>query len=150
MNLPLNIDWQQILLHFLNFAILAFGLYMLLYKPIKAFMDKRAKYYEDIDKNANEKMEQIKSLETEYNSKISNLETEIKERKLAAEELISSQTQKELELAHTEANRIVAEAKAEGQAEKEKIIASSKKEIVELAIQASDKILKEQGKKDGK
>ena len=148
MNLPLNIDWQQILLHFLNFAILAFGLYMLLYKPIKAFMDKRAKYYEDIDKNANEKIQQLKSLEAEYDAKISNLEAEIKEKKLAAEESISIQTQKELDLARAESNRIISEAKAEGQAEKEKIIASSKKEIVELAVLASDKILKEQGKKD--
>ena len=148
MNLPLNIDWQQILLHFLNFAILAFGLYMLLYKPIKAFMDKRAKYYEDIDKSANEKIQQLKSLEAEYDAKISNLEAEIKEKKLAAEESISIQTLKELDLARAESNRIISEAKAEGQAEKEKIIASSKKEIVELAVLASDKILKEQGKKD--
>ena len=39
--MPLNIDWQQILLHLLNFAILAFGLYFLLYKPVKAFREKR-------------------------------------------------------------------------------------------------------------
>ena len=32
MNIPLNIDWQQILLHLLNFAILAGGLYLLLYR----------------------------------------------------------------------------------------------------------------------
>ena len=31
MNIPLNIDWQQILLHLLNFVILAGGLYLLLY-----------------------------------------------------------------------------------------------------------------------
>ena len=34
MNIPLNIDWQQILLHLLNFVILAGGLYLLLYKPV--------------------------------------------------------------------------------------------------------------------
>ena len=39
MNIPLNIDWQQILLHLLNFAILAGGLYLLLFKPVKAFME---------------------------------------------------------------------------------------------------------------
>ena len=32
MNIPLNIDWQQILLHVLNFVILFGGLYFLLYK----------------------------------------------------------------------------------------------------------------------
>ena len=30
MNIPLNIDWQQILLHLMNFVILAGGLYFLL------------------------------------------------------------------------------------------------------------------------
>ena len=39
--MPLNIDWQQILLHLLNFAILAGGLYFLLYAPVKSFMAKR-------------------------------------------------------------------------------------------------------------
>ena len=41
MNIPLNIDWQQILLHLLNFAILAGGLYLLLYKPVKAGISSR-------------------------------------------------------------------------------------------------------------
>ena len=45
-NIPLNIDWQQILLHLLNFAILAGGLYLLLYKPVKAFMAKREGWYQ--------------------------------------------------------------------------------------------------------
>ena len=43
---PLNIDWQQILLHLLNFVILFAGLYLLLYKPIKAFIQKRKAHYE--------------------------------------------------------------------------------------------------------
>ena len=41
MNIPLNIDWQQILLHFFNFSILVGGLYLLLFKPVKRFMEKR-------------------------------------------------------------------------------------------------------------
>ena len=41
--MPLNIDWQQILLHLLNFVILAGGLYFLLYKPVKNFMLARKK-----------------------------------------------------------------------------------------------------------
>ena len=45
MNIPLNIDWQQILLHLLNFSVLTLGLYLLLYKPVKNFMEERAEYY---------------------------------------------------------------------------------------------------------
>ena len=52
MNIPLNIDWQQILLHLLNFVILAGGLYLLLYKPVKAFMEKRQQYYQEQDAKA--------------------------------------------------------------------------------------------------
>lgn len=51
---PLNIDWQQILLHLLNFVILFAGLYLLLYKPVKAFMQKRREHYEKMDKDAEE------------------------------------------------------------------------------------------------
>lgn len=43
--MPLNIDWQQILLHLLNFTILAFGLYFLLYRPVRAYMKKREDAY---------------------------------------------------------------------------------------------------------
>ena len=45
MSIPLNIDWQQILLHLFNFAILAGGLYLLLYKPVKQFMEQREADY---------------------------------------------------------------------------------------------------------
>ncbi len=37
MGIPLNIDWQQILLHIFNLLILVGGLYLLLYKPVKDF-----------------------------------------------------------------------------------------------------------------
>ena len=57
MNIPLNIDWQQILLHLLNFAILAGGLYFLLYKPVKDFMDKRTAYYKEMDDQANARID---------------------------------------------------------------------------------------------
>lgn len=50
MNIPLNIDWQQILLHMLNFTILALGLFLVLYNPVKKFMQKRKEYYEEIEK----------------------------------------------------------------------------------------------------
>lgn len=38
MGVPLNIDWQQILLHVFNLIILTGGLYFLLYQPVTAFM----------------------------------------------------------------------------------------------------------------
>ena len=58
MGLPLNIDWQQILLHLFNFLILAGGLYLLLYKPVKQFMDKREQTYQAMNDAADQKARQ--------------------------------------------------------------------------------------------
>ena len=77
MNIPLNIDWQQIVLHLMNFAILAGGLYFLLYNPVKKFMAKRAEYYENMDKEANEKLESATIKEAEYQKHMEELEAEL-------------------------------------------------------------------------
>ena len=53
--MPLNIDWQQILLHLLNFVILFAGLWLLLYKPVRNFMQKRNEEYENRDAEAERK-----------------------------------------------------------------------------------------------
>ena len=45
--IPLNIDWRQILLHLFNLVILFLILYFLLYNPVKKFMEKRKKLYEE-------------------------------------------------------------------------------------------------------
>ena len=50
--MPLNIDWQQILLHLLNFVILFAGLWLLLYKPVRKFMQNRREHYEKTDAEA--------------------------------------------------------------------------------------------------
>ena len=59
MNIPLNIDWQQILLHFFNFSILVGGLYLLLFKPVKSFMEKREKHYADMEAAAESERQKI-------------------------------------------------------------------------------------------
>ena len=65
MNIPLNIDWQQILLHLLNFAILAGGLYLLLYKPVKAFLAKRERFYQDQADQAEKTRREAEALKAE-------------------------------------------------------------------------------------
>ncbi len=75
--LPLNIDWQQIMLHLFNFVILAGGLYILLYKPVKDFMEKRIKYYHDMDEAAQECQDKAIELKHEYEKKLTEANDEI-------------------------------------------------------------------------
>ena len=85
MNIPLNIDWQQILLHLLNFAILAGGLYLLLYKPVKAFMEQRQAYYQGIDTQAAEKLKDAERLEATYQAKLSSVDEAAARKRAAAQ-----------------------------------------------------------------
>lgn len=81
MNIPLNIDWQQILLHLMNFVILAGGLYFLLYKPVKAFMDKRAAYYQEQADQAAQTTQAAQQLKADYEARLSAADDEIREEK---------------------------------------------------------------------
>ncbi len=75
---PLNIDFQQILLHLLNVAILFAILYFLLYKPVKNFIDKRKQEYRDLDDAANSKMKEAEDLKEAYDAKLKQADDEIR------------------------------------------------------------------------
>ena len=82
--MPLNINFQQILLHMFNFVILAFGLYMLLYKPVVAFMKKREDHFADLEKQAQEAKSQAEATLAEYNAKLAGADEEIRQKNAAA------------------------------------------------------------------
>ena len=84
--MPLNINFQQILLHMFNFVILAFGLYMLLYKPVVAFMKKREDHFADLEKQAQEAKSQAEATLAEYNAKLAGADEEIRQKNAAAEQ----------------------------------------------------------------
>ncbi len=141
MSLPLNIDFQQILLHFLNFVILAFGLYFLLYKPVKDFMDKREKYYKDIDDKANSKNDDANKLYDEYKNKLANADREIEENRQAALKKVAEESQKTLDKAKEDASKIIEDAKVSAKKKHDEIISNANKDITELAIEATSKLV---------
>ena len=141
MNLPLNIDWQQILLHMFNLIILGFGLYLLLYKPVKTFMDKREAYYKDLDDSANKKNEDADKLLKEYQDKLAKADEEIKDKKNIAMKELDEKVNSELNKAKEDAKRIVEDAKAQGQKKHDELVESANKDICDLAIKATSKLV---------
>ena len=73
--MPLNINWQQILLHLLNLVILIVGLYLLLYKPVKKFMKKREDAYKEREENTQAALDNAKAKEEEYSSRLAGVES---------------------------------------------------------------------------
>ncbi len=141
MGVPLNIDWQQILLHLFNFLILAGGLYLLLYKPVKRFMDKRATYYKDMDNAANEKIAAAENTERQYADRLADVQEEIGQMKKKALEEAEQTAQAYLADANEQKCRIIQDAKKAAQAEKEKIMQEANAEIEGMVSAAMDKML---------
>ena len=128
MNIPLNIDWQQILLHLMNFVILAGGLYFLLYKPVKAFMDKRAAYYQEQADQAAQTTQAAQQLKADYEARLSAADDEIREEKKQAQKDASAAAQQQLDAARAEAEKIVTDAQAMAERSREKIVRQAGRE----------------------
>lgn len=143
MNMPLNIDWQQILLHLLNFMILAGGLYLLLYQPVKAFMEKRIAYFKSLEQDTAQALNHAETVKAEYEKQLSKAEEEIAEKKAAARKQTEEFCEKEIKEAQGQAGKILEDARLMADQEKEKILADARKEIVEMAAMAAEKILLE-------
>lgn len=63
--------------HLFNFTILAGGLYLLLYRPVKEFMQKRDAYYQGINDQAEQLKQQADQLKKDYQQKLSEADSEI-------------------------------------------------------------------------
>ena len=138
--MPLNIDWQQILLHLLNFVILAGGLYFLLYKPVEDFISKREAYYADRQKDSDRRNEESQALKAEYEEKLGHADEAIRARKKeAAAELEKAIRARNAE-AEAQAKEIIEQAEKAAQARRDKALEDSNRDIRKLAIDAVEKL----------
>ena len=138
---PLNINFQQILLHLLNFTILFMALYFILYKPVKKFMDKRVEAYKEMDDKANLNLKEAEEKKEELDKKIRNFDIETKELKVKARKEMDEQRLKMLSEAKAEAEDILIKAEEEANNKKTEIIKSAEKEITEMIAKGAEKVI---------
>ncbi len=139
--MPLNIDWQQILLHLLNFVILAGGLYFLLYKPVEDFMAKRAQEYKDIDDYAMKNRVETEAMRKAAQEKLDAVQEEIAQLRIKAGDEMEAEKQQMIADARTEARRILDTAGKTADQRAKKALADSNDEIRDLAMEAVRKML---------
>lgn len=145
MNVPLNIDWQQILLHLLNFVILFAILYFLLYEPVKKFMDNRTQYYRNIDNEAKKNLQQAQDAKKEYAAKLRSADAEIEKKRQAAYQEISESTAKSMLAAKQDAENIILDARKKAESERDKILKNAQSEITEMVTDATEKLVLQLG-----
>ena len=130
--MPLNINLQQILLHWMNLSILTGGLYFLLFKPVKQFMDKRAAYYQQLEEQASDKLAQAEALKAQAQAKLEAADDEIHDERMRAQQAASDAAQEQL-------------AQAEAEQSKERALRESQRELRELAARAAKKLAAKPG-----
>lgn len=139
--MPLNIDFFQILLHMLNFVILAGGLTLLLFKPVNRFLKNRREQFAETEKKNRESAEENARLREEYEQKLRDADAEIAMKKKAAEKECADVSARCIKDAKEKASAIVAAAEQEAEERKEHILESAQTEIGELVVTATQKLL---------
>ena len=143
MNVPLNINLQQILLHLFNFLLLFGGLYLLLYKPVKDFMDKRQSKIRQIIEESEKMHSEAEGKKAEYEAKIAGFDKYAAEKEKEVLKEADEKAEKKLSCARAEAEKIVEEARVSGRKEHDRIVESAGEDIASLAAEAAEKILSE-------
>lgn len=140
MNVPLNIDWQQILLHAFNFAILAAGLIILLYRPIRKFMKKREEGYKAAAEKAEKERNEAIKLEKDIAARKAAVDEEVEAYRAAAVKQANDEAETRLSEAKKRAEGIMPAATSAAEAKKKEIIDSSEDAITDMVITASEKL----------
>lgn len=141
MNLPLNIDIRQILLHMLNFIILFGGLYFILYKPVKDFILKRSKFYEDMDNKAKTVLNEAEDYKKSYEEKLGFAEKEIAEMKVKAQQKAENEAKEIVKKAKTDADELLNKARTLAEYETQESLRRANAEISQIAVSAAKKIV---------
>ena len=141
MKLPLNIDWQQILLHALNLVILVGGLYALLFKPVKKFMDQRTKNYQKMKADAENAQAQAESLKAELSERMKQADAEAQTYRQEAMARAEKEAGAVLDSARSQAEKIVNAAREKAANEEKQIVQNAQSEIARLSVEATQKLM---------
>ncbi len=143
MGVPLNIDWQQILLHMFNFVLLTGGLYILLFKPVKSFIEKRQAGYEKQRADAAEAVKAAEARNAEVSRREAALESELEAMRKAAQQKADAEREAAEAAARGEAEKIIADARTQAELQRQRIIAEANREAAGIAREAIDKLFNE-------
>ncbi len=132
----LGIEWKLLIAQIINFGILAFVLFKLVYKPLLKVLDERTEMVRDAAEKSSSidaRLAEIKELEEKVLAEArANGAKLIKDAEISAKEL-----RNKLEIdAHTHAEKIVKEAEARILADQNKRDAEIRKEIVSVVATA--------------
>jgi F-type H+-transporting ATPase subunit b len=139
----IGIDWQVLLAQLINFGILFGLLFFLLYKPMRRMLDERsAKIKESMDQ-AEQIKEQLASTDEQVREQMEVARKEGHGILAQAAQMGERLKEEAREGARQEAEAIVARTRSEIERERDEAIEDLRRQFVDLAIIAAEKVVSE-------
>jgi F-type H+-transporting ATPase subunit b len=139
----IGIDWQVLLAQFVNFAILFGLLSVLLYKPMRRMLDERSNRIKESMEQAEQIKEQMAKSEEQVKLQLDTARREGQDILAQAAQMGERLKEEAKGEARQEAEVIVARARTEIERERDQAIDEVKREFVDLAITAAEKVVNE-------
>lgn len=139
----IGIDWQILLAQFVNFAILFGLLSVLLYKPMRRMLDERSNKIKESMEQAEQIKEQMTKSEEQVKLQLDTARREGQDILAQAAQMGERLKEEAKGEARQEAEVIVARARTEIERERDQAIDEVKREFVDLAITAAEKVVHE-------
>ena len=131
----------DILLIFINIILLFVIVKLLVFNPVKKFLENRAQKTADTMKNAEEAQKSAEALKADYEALLKSSEDEVKKIIKDGEMKAVEKSAAIIENANRQAEEILAEARKKIEEERREAQEEIKKEIVTTAIKISEKVL---------
>jgi len=135
--------WVTLVITFINIIVLYIILKRFLFKPVTKHMQDRTQKIQDALDMAEEAKRKVDEMKLEYDAKL-------RDAKLEGSKIVDDyqkMADKEYEISVTnakkEADLIIQKAKQELEIEKEQLISKMKKEMADLVLSATEKVLKQ-------
>lgn len=141
----LNFDatfWSSFGFTVFNLLLLYFILKKILFKPVTEFMENRTNKIQEAIDSSNSMKEEIENLKLEYDEKLKNAGNEGKKIIDEYREIANKEYNSAISTAKIDAQKIIDDARREIEVEKERAITDLKKEVGDLVLSASEKVIK--------
>jgi F-type H+-transporting ATPase subunit b len=137
--LGLNPSW--LIAQIIAFGILVYLLQRFLYKPVLKMLDERRQRIEQSMLDAQAASEKAAAAQAEFERRLNEARKEAQAILATANEMSGKMREDILDTARQEARRMVDKAKEEIEADRERTMAQLEKQVAELAISASERVL---------
>ena len=136
----LKLDWH-IIWNIVNILVLFLFMKKFLFKPVTAMMEKRTQTIQDSFDEAEAKKAEADRLKEQYEAEISTANAEAKRIIQASREKANQEYYKRLEELEDEKAKMIKEATAEFELERQNSIREAQQEIATMAVLAASRII---------